>query len=288
MILVTGAAGKTGTAVIRALVDHGEEIRAFAHRPDQAGELKAIGVKATVIGDMRDEKTVRNAVQAVRAVYHIPPNMHPDEIAVGTSLIDAAADAGVEHFVYHSVLHPQTEAMPHHWKKLRVEEHLLEADLRSTILQPAAYMQNVLGYWDTITEDGTYAVPYAVDTTLSMVDLEDVAHAAADVLTAEGHEGAIYELVGTGAMTQSEIATILSRELGSSVRAEAVPREEWEANVRANGMLSDYAIETLLAMFRYYEAYGFWGNPNVLRWLLGREPTTFAQFVERVVNRRTL
>jgi hypothetical protein len=59
-----------------------------------------------------------------------------------------------------------------------------------------------------------------------------------------------------------------------------VSLETWERRARESG-LGDYQVETLVKMFRYYECYGFWGNPRVLSWLLGRPPTTFAAFVER-------
>jgi uncharacterized protein YbjT (DUF2867 family) len=129
-------------------------------------------------------------------------------------------------------------------------------------------------------EQGVYPVPYAVETRLGMVDLEDVAEAAAVVLTEPRHVGATYELVGGEAMSQTEVATILGQQLGHSVRAEVVPLEAWERRARALG-LGDYQIQTLVEMFRYYEHYGFWGNPRVLSWLLGRSPTTFATFIER-------
>ncbi len=195
----------------------------------------------------------------------------------------AAQTVGVERLVYHSVLHPQTEAMPHHWRKLRVEERLFESGLRYTILQPAAYMQNVLAYWNQIVEHGIYPVPYAVETRLGMVDLEDVAEVAAIVLTEPGHAGATYELVGVEALSQAEVAAILSQRLERPVRAQAVPLDEWERKARASG-ISDYAVETLIKMFRFYERHGFWGNPRVLTWLLGRSPTTFAAFVERTAR----
>ena len=82
--------------------------------------------------------------------------------------------------------------MPHHWKKLRVEEMLFESRLPYTILQPATYMQNLLAYWCKIHEEGIFQLPYSVETRLSMVDLNDVAQAAAIVLTEPGHVGATY------------------------------------------------------------------------------------------------
>ena len=283
MILVTGAAGKTGRAVIEALAGQGEVVRALVHRPEQAAVVERLGASEAIVGDMTDRDTMQRAVRGVRAVYHICPNMHPHEVAIGQAAIDAARAAGVAHFVYHSVLHPQTEAMPHHWQKLRVEERLLESGLPFTILQPAAYMQNLLVHWPRITAEGVYPVPYALETRLSLVDLQDVAAAAALVLGEEGHAGATYELVGTAALSQQEVAEVLSRQLGRPVRAEAVDRETWQRGARAAG-LGEYAIETLLKMFRYYERYGFAGNPRVLTWLLGRPPKTLADFIGRRVG----
>ena len=283
MILVTGAAGKTGRAVVRALVARGAAVRALVYRPAQVGPLKDLGAREVIVSDMRVLSELGQAFPGIRAVYHICPNMSPEELPIGRLVVGAARAAGVAHFVYHSVLHPQTEAMPHHWQKLRVEEHLFESGLPVTILQPAAYMQNVLAGWDSIVERGIYRVPYPVDTRLGMVDLEDVAAAAAVVLTKPGHRGAIYELAGPEILTQVEVAAVLSRTLGRGVHAEAVPLDGWKEQARAAG-LGDYQVETLIKMFGYYEQHGFWGNPNVLEWLLGRPPTTFAAFVERTVR----
>ncbi len=285
MILVSGAAGKTGRAVIRALVAKGESVRALVYRPEQARLFEKVGAREVIAGDMRVRATMDRATRGVRAVYHICPNVVPDEAVIGQVAIAAARSAGVEHFCYHSVLHPQVEAMPHHWEKMRVEAQLFESGLRYTILQPTAYMQNVLAHWDQILEQGTYPVPYAVETRLSLVDLEDVAKAAAIILTEPGHAGATYELVGERAMTQIEIAEVLGHKLGRPVRAEEVPLDGWEQQARAAG-LGDYQVKTLLKMFRYYEQYGFWGSSRVLGWLIRRPPTTFAAFVERAARER--
>ena len=283
MILITGAAGKTGRAIIQALNIKGAAVRALVHRPEQARLAQESGAQEVVVGDMRLCATMDQATQGARAVYHVCPNVSPDEVSIGQAAIMAARAAGVEHFVYHSVLHPQTEAMPHHWQKLRVEEQLFESGLPCTILQPTAYMQNALAHWDSILTRGVYPVPFAVETRLSLVDLRDVAEAAAIVLTEAGHVGATYELVGTEAMSQAEVARVLGQQLGRPVRAQTTSIEAWEQRARASG-LGDYQVKTLIKMFRYYERYGFQGNPRVLGWLLRRPPTTLAAFVKRQVS----
>ena len=281
---MTSAGGKTGRAVVKALAARGQAVRAFVHREEQVGAAMALGAREVIVGDMRDEVALRRAMGNAKAVYHICPNVSPDEIAIGNWVIAAARTAGVEHFSYHSVLHPQTEAMSHHWNKLRVEERLFESGLPSTILQPTAYMQNILAGWKTIAEEGVWRIPYPVETQLSLVDLEDVAEAAAIVLTQAGHAGATYELVGTSPMTQVEVTEALSQKLGRPVRAEAQSVEMWEQRARAGGM-GDYQVETLIKMFRYYEQHGLVGNPHVLGWLLGRKPTTLEEWCQRMLNR---
>lgn len=283
MILVTGAAGKTGRAVISAVAQRGGNVRAYVHRAAQVTAVQAAGAVEVVVGDLQDDATIKCAMQGVRALYHICPNMHPDEVAIGRQMIAAARAAAVEHFVYHSVLHPQTATMPHHWNKMQVEALLFEARLPFTILQPTAYMQNLLASWTKIRSQGLYTVPYPSETRLSLVDLEDVGTAAAIVLTQPGHIGAIYELVGTAPLTQTDVAATLATGIGEPVALEVVTHTAWKDSARASG-LNDYAVATLLNMFIYYERYGLVGNPNVLGWLLGRSPTSLATFLQRVTK----
>ena len=281
MILVTGAGGKTGVAVLKALVARGASVRAFARSNSHRAALKAIGVHDIVVGEMDDPHAWSQAVGGTSAVYHICPNMSPKELAFARALVGAAVTHGISRVVYHSVLHPQIEAMPHHWAKLRAEEMLLTSGLDVTILRPTAYMQNSLAEWNRMLGDGIYRVPYPVDTRLSLVDLNDVAEAAALVLTEAGHSGASYELVGTAPTSQIEIAETFGHALQRAVRAEAEPIEVWNHRARNAGM-GDYQRETLTKMFQAYARDGLKGNPNVLGWLLKRPPTSLAAFAARM------
>ena len=291
MILITGAAGKTGKAIVRKVAEKRGVVKAWVFRAEQIQEVEALGAKEVIVGDMRDSKILRQALQNVDIIYLICPNVHPDEISIASEIIEAAARTGVRQFVYHSVLHPQIEAMPHHWNKMRVEEDIFLSGLPFTILQPAVYMQNILVNWGNIIETGKYTVPYDIDSRISMVDLEDVALAAANVLMdihAEDniplHIGATYELVGTQAITPAQIAAILAQQLGRPVVAEKVSIETWKSRARNSGM-GEYQVNTLVKMFNYYEKFGFWGNSQVLSWLLNRPPTSFESFVKHVVHR---
>jgi uncharacterized protein YbjT (DUF2867 family) len=226
---------------------------------------------------------IRSAMHDIRAVYHICPNMTPDEAVIGEQLIRLASECKVQHFIYHSVLHPQTEKMHHHWQKLRVEEAILESGIPFTILQPAPYMQNLLASWENIVERGLLSVPYSIEARFSFVDLEDVATAAQTVLAEPGHDHATYELSGTHPISHATVAEIFSDVFGREVRAERESIENWETRVQPSAR-SDYALENLIRMFEYNDKWGLSGNPNVLRWVLKRDPTTIASFIHRTLK----
>lgn len=273
MILITGASGKTGKAVIKALNKAGKECRAMVRRKDDAENVKGFGAAEVFVGDLIDKESLQKAAEGVDAIYHICPNMHPLEIQIGENIIQAALAAKVNHFVYHSVLRPQIEAMPHHWNKMRVEEKLYMSGLNYTVLQPAAYFQNILG----LIQDNVLRIPYNVYANLSMVDLGDIAEAAAQVIREKDHFGAVYELCADEPISHAEIAALL----GDEYRAEQINIKEWRDGAEKAG-LGEYQITTLIKMFDYYQKHGFIGNGNILRWLLGREPNT----IKSVLNKK--
>jgi NAD(P)H dehydrogenase (quinone) len=277
MILITGAGGKTGRVLIQVL-SKVEDVCAFVHHDEHVPVVKSLGAKKVIAGDMRDEAALRSAMQDVRAVYHICPNMSADEVGISHLVIMEAQQAGVEHLVYHSVLHPQTEKMTHHWQKLRVEELILKSGLPFTILQPAPYMQNLLAGWGSIVEDGVLRVPYSIHAQFSFVDVEDIAEAARVVLTESNHKNATYELASTLPMSHIDVVETFSHVLKRNVNAEKEEIRDWR--LRAQGM-SEYALESLVRMFEYYDQWGLLGNPNVLKWILKREPTSLETFIRK-------
>lgn len=280
-VLVTGAAGKTGLAVLGAVTRAGLAARALVRRSEQAAAARRAGAQQVVVGDLLDSAALWEATQGLRAVYLICPNVHPQESEIGQAAILAAQAAGVEHFVYHSVLLPEVAAMPHHWQKHLVEQSLQASGLRYTSLQPSSYMQNVLPYWETI-QNGLYRVPYSITTPFSPVDLEDVAEAAARVLAQPVlYAGQRLALAGPQRLSSEQMAAEMAAHLGRPVRAEAQPLADWAATTLG---LSDYAGAALERMFAYYDAHGFAGDSTLLQAILGRPPHTFREFLSRLAK----
>ena len=287
MILVTGASGITGIAAIRQLARRKAQVRAMTRSEDGAARCTQAGASEAFFGDFHSGDEVSKALQGVRAVYHICPNFHKDEQAIGKQLIDLAKREGVAQFVFHSLVHPMCQKLVHHWEKLFVEEHLIESLIPYTILQPTMYMQNIRVEWPQIMETGVYRRFYNVDVPMSVVDLDDVGEAAAITLTEDDYTGGSFELCSPYPLSHTEMAAILSGETGREIRAEKGDIDMWIAAAESSGR-DEYAIDGIAKMYAHYDAYGLpGGNALVLRAILGREPNDYKAFARKWVAAHT-
>lgn len=264
------------------LLAAGHPVRAVVRTEASAVRLRTLGVDDVLVGDLAEPDVQRRAVRGVSRVYHVGATLSPGERAMGVGLVDAARDAGVEHFVFSSVLHSIVTDLVQHEIKRDVEEHLLASDLEFTILQPSNYMLPLK--LRPAFERGVFELSWSLERRQSLVDLDDVTDVAVAVLTAPArHAGATYELVAPGRYTAHDLGEIISRVLG---RPTAVA--EIDADTYARAWLGDrdpataqHELRVLRSISARYSAHDFVGNPNVLTWLLGREPTSFEQFVQR-------
>ncbi len=279
IILVTGASGRTGRRVISQLIARGQPVRAFVRRQEAAQELMAIGVADCFLGDLEREDDLRRALASVGRVLHICPPMHPAEDKIAATMIGLCEAQGVEHFVLYSVLHPLAD-VPHHRRKLEAEHALINSKLAYTILQPCRYMQHLNAIWPQVRDAGLHPMPFDSEARFSLVDLHDLAEATARVMAEPGHDYATYQLSGPARLSMEDCAATLTGLLDRKVTAIARSDEEFRRGAQASGM-APARIEGMSVMNAHYTAHGLSGNQNVLRWLLGREPTGFADFVKR-------
>ncbi|MBY4403564.1 NmrA family NAD(P)-binding protein [Rhodococcus fascians] len=261
-IAIVGATGKTGRAVADALDGIALVRRLSRSAPDYPVDLET-------------GEGLAEAFTGCRGVYFIAPNVHPDEPALLLRALDAAASAGVDHVVYHSVAWPYSPRMPHHMDKARCEDDLrafsAERGLHGTILQPCAYAQNFEGVLDGTSTD--LAVPYNLDTKFSFVSLGDVAEVAARILVegADIHHGSTYELGGPEILSVRDMVRLVETMTGRAVSVESSGVDEW-MNLHSTGLGTD-AQQRLSAMFEYYNDRDFLASGVVTAALLGRSPT---------------
>lgn len=283
-VLLTSANGRTGRPMIAALAHKNISVRAFIRNADQADELKTLGASEIALGDMLDPESIDRAVAGCDKVIHIGPPMHADEVAITQNFVDAAIRSNMKHFVYYSVMHPVRREVRHHRFKLDAEENVIESGLPYTIVQPSRYMQHLELIWGKVIEEGIHAMPFSITKKFSLVDLLDLAEATATIASSDDHFFASYELAGPETLSQQDMSRIISEVLGKTVTAKAVSLTDLEARARTNGLTED-RINQMLIMNAHYDKHGFSGNPNVLRMILGRPPTSFRTYVDRLASR---
>jgi uncharacterized protein YbjT (DUF2867 family) len=111
-------------------------------------------------GDLRDPASVRAALDRADGVFLIIPAFAPDSAALGTGVVAAAQAAGVRRVVFSCVYHPSLSLVKHASMQ-PAEEALYRSDLEFTVLQPAMFMQGLLGSWQSAVQKGMFVMPYS-------------------------------------------------------------------------------------------------------------------------------
>ncbi len=233
MILVTGAAGTTGSEVIRQLALKGVRVRAMVRDPDKAKRFSGTGIE-TVVADLSRPTTLDPALRGVDKVYLVS-SPDPRVSQLHGNVIDAAKRAGVKQIVRLSALGAATNSPAQLLKwHGEVDERLARSGLSYSILRAHFFMQNLLGLRESIQNEGVIALPVR-EGKIAPIDARDVATAVAAVLTSEGHSGRVYDLTGPEALGFSEIAAAVGAAIGKDVRYEDAPPEAVRERLQAAG-----------------------------------------------------
>src|ERR1051325_10362069 len=196
-IMITGATGNVGAALVKELLAQGHQVRAFV--TDVAEARAKLGDKVELVkGDFNDKASIDASWKGVDKLYLLAP-AGPDLPKWEATFIEAAKRAGVKHVVYHSVAGAQYEANTFgRWH--RASEKLLEqSGMAWTHLRPVGFMSNAFMWAATVKYQGAVYLPCGTGQ-MAAIDPRDIGSVAAKVLTSSGHEGKSYDLTGPEAL----------------------------------------------------------------------------------------
>jgi uncharacterized protein YbjT (DUF2867 family) len=275
MILVTGATGTTGSAIVEALLDLGNVPRVLARDPEKAARKLGDDVEIAA-GDFADAESLKAACEGVDVALLLSPP-EPTTVADQARFIDAAKRAGVGRIVKLSAVgaYPGAPARFCDWHG-RAEAYLEASGLAWTHLRPSFFLQNLLGL-AAMAKGGALYVP-AGDGRAPFVDVRDIAAVAAHALSEDGHEEKVYDVTGPAAVTYADVAAALSTVLGKPVAHVDVPVAAAAAGMVRGGMepwRADAINELNVAMRQERLA----GVTDVVRRVGRKEPVTLEQFV---------
>jgi len=282
MILVTGAAGLNGAAVVREFSRNGVAVRALVRDRSKAGQLGALPHVEIVEGDMARAATLGRALEGVDRVLMISSS-DPQMVETQGRFVDASKAAGVAHVVKFSGKESGIGFDAKNFRFTRmheeIERYLEESGLAWTHLRPSQFMQVYLREAPTIAARGLLLLPLE-DVRLSPVDVEDVAKIAFALLTRGGHQGRAFEITGPQALGMAEIAAAIGEATGKPVRYQNISPEERRRGMQAAGLppfTVDALDEQALERLRHPQSRVDLGTHE----LFGVKPTSFAEFARR-------
>lgn len=278
MILVVGATGKTGSEVIRLLTDKGIAVRALVRSPQKAATIQALGVEI-VYGDLSQPETLEASLEGIdKAFLASTPDLCQAELQ--GNFLDAAKISGVRHIVRLGSISAGPDVpsplLRMHWD---TEQHLQASGIGYTHLRPNFYMQNLLmGSAAKIKAEGKLYAPVK-DAKISMVDVRDVAAVTVAALTEAGHEGKLYNITGSAALSFAEIAYKLSVATNKPVTCVPIPIEAFRQNMLALGK-SEWIAKSEVEIMKMLERQEGAEVTNVISEVAQKEPITFDQFLQ--------
>jgi uncharacterized protein YbjT (DUF2867 family) len=275
MILVTGASGTVGKAVLNEVARSGAKHKAMYRSTEEAA--KAPAGTSTVVADFGKKETLAPALQGVESVYLVCSPI-PDLVQLEGNVIDASAAAGVKHIVLNSALGAGDYAKSFPSWHRKVEDKLKSSGISFTILRPNSFHQNVLTYFaPSIRAQGVFYSSMGT-ARVSFLDVRDIASVAAKALANGQHSGKTYELNGPEALTYTEVAEKITKHAGRAVQYVDIPAEAQRKAMLEQGMPL-WQVEALLDLQEYYTSGKGGAVDRLLPNLLGRPPITMDRFL---------
>jgi NAD(P)H dehydrogenase (quinone) len=278
-LLVTGASGHLGRAVVRHLLDTLQvppaRIIATSRKPGALADLAARGVTVRT-ADFDEPGTLAEAFRGADRVLLVSTDalLEPGKrLAQHRAAVQAAAGAGAQHVVYTSLPTPDTSHVSFAPDHLGTEQALAASGLGWTFLRNAWYAENLAYALPSALASGEW-VTAAGEGGVAYIARDDLAHAAAVALAADGTGNRILTLTGTQALTAREVAAKVATVTGKPLAVVGVTAEQLADGLRAHGL-----PPTLAQVFTSFDVATAAGDlaavTDDFAALTGRAPATF-------------
>ncbi len=274
-VLVTGITGKQGGAVAESLRRHGIRVVGLTRNVEKAAAWKERGVEL-LEGDLSDRKALDRALETVESAYLVTTPFEGGmdaEISMGTSFVDAARNADIDHLVFSSVVAADRRTgIPHFETKARIEEHLKGSGVPFTIIRPVFFMENFLSPWVLPgIREGKVVMGVRPDRRLQMISVHDIGEfVSAAFRSADPYLRQTIEIAGDE-LTIPDALGVISRVTNHPVRYEALPDDMLE---RAVG-------EDMAKMYRWFNEVGYSVDIPAIKKTWRVPLSTFREFASR-------
>jgi uncharacterized protein YbjT (DUF2867 family) len=246
----------------------------LVRNPAKADSLRLPNVEL-VQGDLDNPASLDAALAGVERAFIVTA---VDQRCVGwfRNFFEAAKRAGTPHVVKYSGMGAGVANSVIHRQHFETDEMLRKSGLGYTILQPNSFYQNMLWSAGTIKDHGAFYLPMG-DAKQSLVDVRDIADVTVEVLTGKGHEGQTYEITGPEALSYHDVAAVLTRVLGKSVKYVSVPLAAAKESMLKAGMPA-WNADAVTEIYSVFATGQYAYTTDVVQHVTGKPPMTFEQF----------
>lgn len=282
MIMITGAAGHLGTAVINHLLTKiaRDQIIALVRTVDKGKSLENKGLEVR-IGDYADKSSMEKVFQGITKLLLVSSNSK-EAFAEHRNVIDAAKHAGISQIYYTSGARnenvPESKLGPLTDACVTTENYIIKSGLPYTIFQNGLYAETLpffIGY--DVVNTGIFFP--AGEGRASFAKRDEMGKAIANVLATNGHHNKIYQLTGALSYSFSEIAELLSEFSGKQIPYQSPDPKDYEAQLKDYGVSKmDIWYSALLASIIRNDEYNVVSSD--LELLLGSRPTDLEIYLE--------
>jgi uncharacterized protein YbjT (DUF2867 family) len=280
--LIIGGTGTVGRDVVTGLLQKNQFVRVLTRSQEHADSLPSGTIP--VLGDLEDPTTYDTVFADTQKLFLLNP-VSMTELHQGLAAVNEARRRGIEHLVYLSVHNPYTMPhAPHIASKIAIENAIKESGLTYTILRPNNFYQNDYWFEDAIRQHGIYPQPIG-DVGLSRVDTRDVAEAAVNALTRDGHVDQTYTLVGPDVLTGTDCAALYAKALDQDITYGGNDLDAWEE--QAQSMLPAWMAYDFRLMYATFQKRGLKATnaqQQETRTILGKAPRSFQAFVNEIAQ----
>ena len=291
-ILVTGATGPLGGAVVKALLAKtgAANISILARSEEKAAALKAQGVKIN-IGDYTDYASLVAAFKGIDKIYFVSGNDIPNRIPQHENVINAAKEAGVKHVLYTSTARKnETSSSPIFFLEeahFETENKLKASGLKYTILQHNLYADVIPVFaGDHLLQSNTLAFPAAEGKTTFALR-EELGEAGANLLLDDSgkYENKSIALTGATGVTWGEIAKAISEITGQQISYVSPAHDDYIAALK-NAGVPEIFVQMLSGFGAAIEQGEFGEVSPELEAILGRKPAPFTDLLKAVYGKK--
>lgn len=233
-ILVLGATGTIGSFVAENLLKTNVDFVALARSVEKAKDLNDKGIP-TAIGDLADIESLRKAMTGIDKLFLLSVTS-PESPKLQGNAVKVAKEKGIKHIVKISARGADVNASFNIGRfHGETEKDIRESGIPYTFIQPHTFLQNLLFEADTIkNENAIYASMGSGK--IPMVDARDIAAVATAALLEDEHKNQTYIVTGPKAISYYNIASVLSNELGRTIKYVPVALDEGHKAMLKTGM----------------------------------------------------